>query len=170
MRRRIEEFCFAESLGPVVWVAIVPLLLLDRIAGHSAGRDGFKACGGDGGEPWAARPSPLGKFCDHLNNGGLDTWLVYPIPLLVAVVGLVLIYVPRRGWRPTAVKVTTMVIGFVLMVGSFVPPATVIYLNHSFSRDCQGTLHYDRTSPEAQSIIDKRNADCSNVGYTGYVR
>ena len=65
MRRRIEEFCFAESLGPVVWVAIVPLLLLDRIAGHSAGRDGFKACGGDGGEPWAARPSPLGKFCDH---------------------------------------------------------------------------------------------------------
>ena len=97
---------------------------------------------------------------DHANS--LSMYLCMTAPIFVAAL---------NSSFPKLIRYfATMVIGFVLMVGSFVPPATVIYLNHSFSRDCQGTLHYDRTSPEAQSIIDKRNADCSNVGYTGYVR
>jgi hypothetical protein len=88
--------------------------------------------------------------------------LVYPVPLLVAVIGFVLIYLPRRGWRPTAWKVTTIVIGFALVVGSFVPPATVIYLDYSLSPLCQGTFHYDQTSPEADRILATHREDCSD--------
>ena len=30
MRERLEQFCFAESLGLVIWVVIVPLLGLNQ--------------------------------------------------------------------------------------------------------------------------------------------
>jgi hypothetical protein len=136
MRERIEEFCFGESLGLVIWVATVPLLLIVGIANHLGGDDGETGCGGDGGVPWAARPSPLGHFCTRLNDGGLDTWLVYPVPLLVAALGFLLIYVPRHGWRPTTLKVTTIVIGLALVVASVVPPSTVIYRMLTLSRVC----------------------------------
>jgi hypothetical protein len=136
MRERLEQFCFAESLGLVIWVVIVPLLLIVKIAHRLGGGDSDSGCGGDGGVPWAARPSPLGHFCTRLNDGGLDTWLVYPVPLLVAASGFLLIYVPRRGWRPTTLKVTTIVIGLALVIASFMPPTTVIYRMLTLSPVC----------------------------------
>jgi hypothetical protein len=136
MRQRIEELCFAESLGLVIWVAILPLLLIVRQTHHLAGGDWESGCGGDGGSPWAARPSPLGHFCTRLNEGGLDTWLVYPVPLVVAVLGFVLVYVPRRGWRPTTLKITTIMLGLALVFGSFLPPTTVLYRMVTTSRLC----------------------------------
>jgi hypothetical protein len=60
----------------------------------------------------------------------------------MAAVGFVLIYVPRRGWRPTAGKVATIVIGLVVVGGSLVPPMTVIYLKTTLSTACQGNHDY----------------------------
>jgi hypothetical protein len=139
MRQRIEELCFAESLGLVIWVSIVPLLAVIYFARNDASDE--RGCGGDGGVPYAAPASQLGGFCRHLDSG-LSTWLVYPVPLLMAAIGFVLVYVSRRGWRPTTWKVTAICIGLAVVVGSLVPPATVIYLKNTMSTACQGDHDY----------------------------
>src|ERR1043166_6212745 len=130
MRKRIEEFCFAESLGLVIWVLIVPLLVTVYFARNDPSDE--RGCGGDGGGPYAASGSQLGGFCHQLDSG-LDTWLVYPVPLLLAAIGFALVYLPRRGWRPTTWKVGTIVIGLAFLAASLVPPTTVIFLKNTLS-------------------------------------
>jgi hypothetical protein len=143
LTERILRFCYGDYLWVFVVCMIVLLAVLYLIADHTA-HSYNGACGGDSGSPFAAPASPRGEFCHRLDNG-LDDWLVFPVPPLMAGLGLLLFYAGRasylEGRRPlerTAGRTAALLIGLGLVTGSILPPATLVYTVHSLSPNCPG--------------------------------
>ncbi|HKP90623.1 MAG TPA: hypothetical protein VJT75_11710 [Thermoleophilaceae bacterium] len=68
------------------------------------------ACGGSGGEPYAAPGSPQLGFCEHVYDHVSDLWTF--VPPLVAALGAVLLVARNARWAYRALLALSLVLVF----------------------------------------------------------